>query len=208
MNKNTIFLTIIILISTIILCFAIFPPCVADVKEGHTFVVDRPYKESMRLLAKNDALEKIVEMGNGRVVEKHWNKLDLNIQKLINPEWKIIGDANFSVEIEDYQHGKVILDLKQTADISPEKMIICVNSVSPSGGVKLVSNYFAVFPEVGNKTKFILENRLVIGYKIPANYHNRMHEMVKNVNHQNLLNVETCVREIVSKKGISISLQP
>lgn len=206
MNKLGFCIVFAILLIGIGYLFA-FPMCNADITNNHTFVVDRPYREVIRVMGKPDTLEQIIAMQNGRVIEKKWDNLVFDLEKIIQPRWQVNGQGRFTIEVDDPDKGHYYITLYQQVHIDQQIMQIKTTSLKPSGGVQLVDNYMEVRPD-GDKTRFTLTNRLVVQYRIPQHYHDYMKAKVNQANLSGIEATEKCVQNMCVKRGIiSIPLQ-
>jgi hypothetical protein len=197
------------IIPALIICFVVvvcgyivfFPPCTAEDQVVHTFVVNRPYKEVIRVLAKQDTMESIVAMSDGRIVEKQWFNLALDIDRIIRPAWQVNGSARYVVEFSNPGCGRILLELFQELHVDQTHMDSSMRLMRPSGGVELYNNFMLVEAE-GEKTKFTLTNQIIMTKRIPTPYHDYMKNQVHENNVMGAQNAEFCIQKVCQRSGL------
>jgi len=183
-----------------------FPPCRAEDQLTHSFIVNREYREVIRVLAKQDSLEAIVSMSDGRIIDRQWESLNLDIDRIMRPVWRVNGSARFLIEITN-PDGKIVLELYQQIHVNQDFMDVSMTLIRPADGVEIYTNLMHVQAE-GEQTRFTVKNHIAMTKRIPVQYHDYMKEQVRQANMTGVQNTETCIRKYCQRSGlISIPLK-
>jgi hypothetical protein len=179
----------------------LMPPCLATDTVDHTFVIDREYREVIRTLVRQDSLESIVAMSDGRILDKQWESLVFDLDRIMRPVWRVNGRARFVIEASYPGYGKVVLELLQEVHVNQDFMDVSMTLIRPSDGVEVYNNYMHIQAE-GSQTRFTLKNQIAVRHRIPINYHDYMKQQVHDANVAGAKNAEICIRKSCQKTGL------
>lgn len=125
--------TIAIALSLAIAFLLCYTPYEKKVTVRHTFYIQEDFDTVRKVMVRTNCLEEMVEVSNGTLVNRKWDKIQVGGNRLLDLDWFVEAKGYFTIVLDgNYVKGQHI-KLKQSAFIEKDKMNTVTELLEPAG---------------------------------------------------------------------------
>lgn len=181
--------------------YYLFTPIV-EIKDdkSNSFVINKPFKQVVLSLAKDDVFDEIVKANGGRILKKQKSN-EFHIDKIMKPEWHIEGYGVYLVEFKT-PYKTFTVNIHEQMQGSKNRLETTTYSV---GGNARFQTHLQIEPD-GEGTRVTTRNFIVIRERIPASYLDQIRKNVVESNDKSVQNTENCIRKACQSGIFTIKL--
>jgi len=201
-------LLLILLLSAAILCFLNETHTTeSDIKQS--FEVNKPYISVLKDFSTKSSLEKIVEQNNAVLLDKKWERLNLEVIRIRKPrQWTVDGRLIFTIETKNSDLGNQKLEFFQNISLKNNIMLITTGLTTPGKNIILCERTIKFFEnDQKDKTLVEIESKLSVKKLLPKFLIKTMDKKVKENNLKEIENLRSNILEATKEdSGFSISI--
>jgi len=153
------------------------------------FVIEKPYLNLIRNLAKKDSLEKIIEKNGIEITNKKWHEFIVDVPDRVIRlrQYKLEGHFEFTVVKKDNYLGKLILPFEQKTLVDFQDLIIKTKLIKPNDFVTFCEKKIKIYPK-NKMTAIEVSSEIKIKKFIPFMFEELMDKKVNEFNEQDINN--------------------
>jgi hypothetical protein len=178
----------------------LLPKCVTEYQNGTSIIINKPYNEVLLNLSKKDLLYNIIESQNGQVVGQRINSGNLEIHKILTPQWTWNATNFYEIKpsfiMADNLHLKQVI--KTTEKIANIEVSLCQSNKN----IKKLLSKTTIEPIDKNHTKITLSYELHFQCKAPNLYHEDIHKEVEAQCDKNIESTVGIIKEAAETKTL------
>lgn len=162
-----------------------------------TYTLDHDFEKVKKILVRTDSLEEVVAHQHGKVLSRQWNNLNISSQQLLK-NWEVDGTAQFSVEADHPDTGKIVLDFHQKVFVGSTRISVVATMIKPVGFLETYRTTLEFEPD-GLRTKVISTVSLSYKRRLPRRYIPYMDGQVSAAADRGLTRGEEAIRQLIDK---------
>ena len=151
---------LIILAAGLVLFAAILPVDVTS-QADHRFQLDVGMPRARKILVRTNAVKKIVAMADATLLDQQWQNMAFeSTGSLLKGNWHVTGEGRLSIDVNDDYLGKQSIQLNQTVDIKPDRLVSSNELLEPSKSIREYSSSLELTPGADENAEFDLSLKI------------------------------------------------
>lgn len=156
------------------------------------FELNYSFSETKRLLVINNAMERIVEANNGKIIERNTN-INIDLNNILRKDRQVKTDGHFKVAVHNEDLGELILNYSQKVDIDEHQIKIFSHLDHPAGNIREQGSGIIITRLSDKKTGVTVMTTLKVQKHIPKMFSEYAKNKVEAANAKTLNNIKNCL---------------
>ncbi|MEM9941824.1 MAG: hypothetical protein AAF939_09560 [Planctomycetota bacterium] len=184
-------------------------PLTVDSSASYEFTISERMQRVRKILVRTNAVKKIVAMADAELKDQKWLDLNFDAERpILDQDWKLDGEGELQVVLNDAYLGKIQMTLSQQVEISRDRIHVVSHLKESSHSIQQYDSTLTLMPNSDGDAAFSLSLDLQV--KTTANFLTRqsVKSGIQSAAQKALENQAEALKQIVEDKEGELIILP